>query len=159
VLACVAARPVTGRVFAHWAVVAGKAGEHKRSAIVRQVMGFLLSSEWVIGEAANLHIDVSDEEVRRAFDRIHAQQFHTRGEFAAFLRSTGETVPDLLFRVRLNLLSSAIQRAVLAGQPTPAAREAALGQFVLTFGRRWRAQTTCVPAYAVSDCGLVTATL
>lgn len=106
-------------------------------------MGFLISSDWLIGEAQNLNIHVSDVEVRRRFDHIRREQFPKRGEFKAFLRSSGQTVPDLLFRVRVDLLSARLQQRVVAGE----------------FASKWRAQTYCSPAYTVSDCGHVEAEL
>ena len=118
-------------------------------------MGFLISSDWVIGEAQNLNIHASDVEVRRRFDHIRREQFPKRGEFTAFLRSSGQTVADLLFRVRLNLLSGRIQSRTIAGLRGAAAQEHAIAHFVSEFKSKWLAQTYCLPAYAVSDCGHV----
>ena len=117
-------------------------------------MSFLISSDWVIGEARDLNVQVSAAEVRHRFDRIRRQQFPKRGEFTAFLRSSGQTVGDLLFRVRLNLLSARIQRQIIAGQPE-SAQANALARFTKEFSTKWRAQTYCSPAYAVRDCGHV----
>jgi hypothetical protein len=114
--------------------------------LIDQVMSFLISSDWLIGEARDLNVQVSDVEVRHRFDRIRREQFPKKGEFTAFLRSSGETIADLLFRVRLNLLSGRIQRQITAGQHGAGARE---------FGVKWRAQTYCSPTYAVNDCGHV----
>jgi hypothetical protein len=118
-------------------------------------MGFLISSDWVIGEAQTLNVRVSDAEVQRAFDRIRRQQFPRHREFKAFLKSSGQTVTDLLFRVRVNLLTTRIQQQVIAGQQGAAARESALARFVKEFRTKWRAQTYCAAAYAVRDCGRV----
>jgi len=117
-------------------------------------MGFLLSSDWVIGEAANLNIAISPAAVRTQFDHIRATQFPKRGEFTAFLHRSGQTVADLLFRVRRNMLSQAIQQKVVAGQPG-SSTAGALEQFDRAFHDRWTAQTTCATAYAVADCGHV----
>ena len=127
--------------------------------MVGEVMGFLISSDWMIGEAKNLNVRLSAAEVRRRFEHIRDQQFPKRREFSAFLKSSGQTVGDLLFRVRVNLLSSLIQRKVAAGAASPSDRERAIAQFVETFRERWTAQTYCARAYAVSDCGHVQDTL
>jgi hypothetical protein len=156
-VACVGSQSIIGSTFRHWAGVAKRA-EGKRArvhAVVDETMGFLLSSDWVIAEAQALAVTVSEQTVRRHFDRIRHEQFPKRGEFTAFLRSTGQTIGDLLFRVRLNLLSAQIQRQIVANQPSATAREAALSRFVTEFKSKWRAQTYCAPAYAVSDCGHV----
>ena len=122
---------------------------------IGEVMGFLISSDWVLGEAKQLGVEVSASEVLRTFGRIRHQQFPKRGEFRAFLKSSGEIVADLLLRVRLNLLSTAIQQRVVAGQTTQAGREQAVANFVTSFRPRWRAQTYCLQAFATRDCGTV----
>jgi hypothetical protein len=160
VIACIAAQPIDGVTFRHWANVARKAEgpSHKRlnrRAVVSEVMGFLISSDWVIGEAKYLNIRLSATEVQHRFEHIRHQQFPRRREFKAFLKSSGQTVGDLLFRVRLNLLSSLIQRKIVAGASSPGDRERALAQFVTTFRETWTARTYCARAYAVSDCGHV----
>ncbi|MCW3027352.1 MAG: peptidylprolyl isomerase [Solirubrobacterales bacterium] len=78
----------------------------------QQVLGFLISSDWVIGEAAHLAVKVSDAEVHKQFQKIKTQQFPRAAEFEKFLKSTGQTTSDLLLRVKLNQLSSKIQEKV-----------------------------------------------
>jgi hypothetical protein len=170
IIACIGPAPITGETFDHWAVVARKSAApggsraHKRLSakarrqLVREtvveVMNFLVSAEWVLGEAQALGLDTAPAAVRRDFDRIRRAQFPKRSEFRRFLRQSGQTVPDLLLRVRLNLDSSAIQRHVAEGK-SGAAAQAALSEFVKTFRLKWRAQTACLPAYAIANCGVV----
>ncbi|HEY2142042.1 MAG TPA: hypothetical protein VGG98_08280 [Solirubrobacteraceae bacterium] len=118
-------------------------------------MGFLLSSDWVLGEATDLNIHVSETEVRHTFDDVRAEQFPKQREFKAFLRQSGQVVADLLFRVRLNILSTRIQRQVLAGHRGGRSRQRALKRFVHDFKLKWIAQTYCDPRYAMQDCGHV----
>ncbi len=158
VLACAGAQPVTGAVFAHWATVAEKAegsGHQPPSSatVIQQVMGFLISGDWVLGEAQKLKVVVSVRAVRRMFDRLRASEFHKPREFRAFLRTSGETVADVLFRVRLNLVSSRLQQHVVAGHRSARSKEQALLRFVSGFRSRWQAQTYCAAQYAVMDCG------
>jgi hypothetical protein len=118
-------------------------------------MDFLISSYWVIDEASELGLRVSQRTVRRRFDHLRAGAFPHRGEFRRFLHASGETVADVLFRVRLNLLSARIQRTVADRQRTSAGRQRALERFIRTFHAKWQARTSCAPAYAVPDCGHV----
>ena len=127
--------------------------------VTKQVMEFLISSYWVLGEASDLNIRVPEGEVRRTFDGIRGQQFPKEREFKAFLKQSGETVADLLFRVRLNLTSQRIQTAVLAGHRGKHSRQRALERFVHDFKVKWMAQTYCDPGYAIQDCGHVQASL
>lgn len=116
------------------------------------VMGFLISADWVIGEAANLHVEASAVEVRRKFDQLRRQQFGKPGEFRTFLRTTGQTVADLMLRVRLSLLTTRMQRRA-EGRGSAHARQRALKRFVKSFERKWTAQTYCEPLYKMSRCG------
>lgn len=163
-VACVGLYPITETTFEHWARVARDAVEPPskhdrppRTVVVNEVMGFLVSSDWVLAEAQALGIVVTEATVRRTFDRIRDQQFPRRREFRRFLRQSGQTVADLLLRVKLNLLSARIQKRVVAGHRGARSRERALSRFVREFKARWTAQTYCAPAYAVADCGHVQA--
>lgn len=82
-------------------------------ALLREVLGFLISSEWIIGEASSLGVHVSDAEVKKRFVKIRSQQFPNAAEFEKFLTSSGQTVTDLLLRVKLNMLSQQIQKKVV----------------------------------------------
>jgi hypothetical protein len=116
---------------------------------------FLISSDWVKGEAENLNISVSAAEVKKSFDRIRGEEFPRRREFAAFLRKSGQTVADLLLRVELNVLSERIQLHVVAGHHSASSQRRALSQFVKAFKAKWEAQTYCASQYDVKDCGHV----
>ena len=76
------------------------------------MLGFLISANWVIGEAEAQGMKVSDEEVQKQFNQIKSQQFPKEADFKKFLASSGQTVSDLLLRVKLDMLSSKIQQKV-----------------------------------------------
>jgi foldase protein PrsA len=92
--------------------------ELQYKALTQEVLGFLISSEWVIGEAASLGVKVSDKEVRKQFETIKNQQFPKAAEFEKFLASSGQSISDLLLRVKLNLLSTKIQAKILKRKGT-----------------------------------------
>jgi foldase protein PrsA len=87
--------------------------EQQYKSLQQEVLGFLISSEWVLGEASSLGVKVSDAEVKKQFEKIKNQQFPKAAEFEKFLKTSGQTVSDLLLRVKLNLLSSKIQQKVV----------------------------------------------
>jgi foldase protein PrsA len=89
-----------------------KACEQQFQTLKQEVLGFLISSEWILGEAASLGVHVSDAEVKKQFLKIRTQQFPTAAEFEKFLASSGQTVSDLLLRVKLNMLSQKIQQKI-----------------------------------------------
>jgi foldase protein PrsA len=87
--------------------------EAQYKSLQQEVLGFLISSNWVLGEASSLGVKVSDQEVKKQFEKIKSQQFPKAAEFEKFLKSSGQTVSDLLLRVKLNLLSSKIQQKIV----------------------------------------------
>ena len=86
--------------------------EQQYKSLQQEVLGFLISSSWVLGEAGSLGVKVSDKEVKKRFEQIRNQQFPKTSEFEKFLANSGQTVSDLLLRVKLNLLSSKIQQKI-----------------------------------------------
>jgi len=87
--------------------------ETQYKSLQAEVLGFLISSEWVLGEANSLGVKISDKEVQKQFDKIKNSQFPKTAEFEKFLASSGQTVSDLLLRVKLNLLSQKIQQKII----------------------------------------------
>jgi foldase protein PrsA len=87
--------------------------EAQYKSLQQEVLGFLISSNWVLGEASSLGVKVSDQEVKKQFEKIKSQQFPKAAEFEKFLKSSGQTVSDLLLRVKLNLLSSKFQLKIV----------------------------------------------
>ena len=92
-------------------------------SLKQEVLGFLISSSWVIGEAEHLGVKVSDKEVTKEFAKIKNEQFPKPAEFQKFLATSGQTVSDLLLRVKLNMLSAKIQKKVAKGKGAPTKAE------------------------------------
>jgi foldase protein PrsA len=92
--------------------------EQQYQSLKQEVLSFLISSQWVIGEASDLGVHVSDSEVKKRFEQIKTQQFPKAAEFEKFLASSGQTASDLLLRVKLNLLSSKIQQKIIKTKGT-----------------------------------------
>ena len=78
----------------------------------QEVLGFLISSQWVLSEAQSLGVNLSDKEVKKEFEKIKGEQFPTEEAFKKFIATSGETVSDLLLRVKLQALSSKIEKKV-----------------------------------------------
>ena len=97
--------------------------EAQYKSLLQEVLGFLVSSQWVIGEANSLGVKLSDKEVKKQFETIKNQQFQKPQEFEKFLQNSGQSVSDLLLRVKLNMLSQKIQQKIIKdkGKVTQAA--------------------------------------
>jgi foldase protein PrsA len=81
-----------------------------------QVMQFLISADWITGEAADQGVKVSQKEVTDQFNTIKNQQFPKPADFQKFLNQSGMTMADLLFRVKLDLLSTKLRKKITKGQ-------------------------------------------
>ncbi|MBV9048523.1 MAG: peptidyl-prolyl cis-trans isomerase, partial [Solirubrobacterales bacterium] len=103
------------------------------SSLSSQVMQFLIQSYWYQAEAANQHVNVTNAQVQQEFNQERAQQFQTEAEFQSFLTQTGETLQDILYRVRVNLILQRLVKQQTA-QVTPAAIQAYYNSHKSTYG-------------------------
>ena len=84
------------------------------SSLSSQVMDFLIKAYWYQADAHKLGINVTDAQVQKAFASAKKQQFSTAAQFDAFLKSTGQTMQDIVFRVRV----SQVYEKLVAKHPT-----------------------------------------
>jgi foldase protein PrsA len=84
---------------------------------LNEVLGFLISAQWVIGESEHLGVKVSDQEVHKQFEQLKSAEFPKAADFEKFLASSGQTVSDVLLRVKLNMLSTKIQQKIIKTKP------------------------------------------
>lgn len=122
----------------------------------------LILWHWLMGEGTALGMKVSNAEVTHRYQEIIKGLFPKKGEFADYLKWTGQTVADMLLRARTQLFELKIhqrQSETLQLVPkglTTQQREAAAGKLIeqlgLTPGKYWADRTTCQPGYIVSSC-------
>jgi foldase protein PrsA len=74
------------------------------TSLSSQVMDFLIKGYWYQAEAARDHVHVTDAQVQQAFQKAKTQQFSTQSQFQTFLKQTGQTQQDILFRFRINTI-------------------------------------------------------
>lgn len=72
------------------------------TSLSSQVMDFLIKAYWYQADATRQHISVTDAQVQQAFTAAKKQQFPTDVGFQTFLTQSGQTLQDILFRVRVN---------------------------------------------------------
>jgi len=138
------------------------------TSLSSQVMDFLVRAYWYQAEAAKRNIKVTGAQVQTAFESDRKQQFPTATAFNQFLAQSGQTMQDILFRVRINQLlkkllaqhSPTVTPATIAtyyrghtsqfGTPesrnlrivrTTSAKAAAAAKAALKKGRSWKAVT------------------
>jgi foldase protein PrsA len=81
-----------------------------------QVLQFLISAQWITNEAADQDVKVTDKEIQKQFQQTKKQSFPKEADFKKFLASSGMTMDDLLFRVRLDTLSNKLREKVTKGK-------------------------------------------
>ncbi len=77
-----------------------------------QVVSFLLRSQWLEAEAARQGITISDAELKTAFAKARTQAFPKTADYVKFLKSSGQTEADLMYRQRAQLLEQKITAKV-----------------------------------------------
>ena len=90
--------------------------QQQYNALRDQVLQFLISADWVLGEASDQGVKVSDGDVTKQFNTIKAQQFPKPADFQKFLTQSGQSQADLLLRVKLDLLSTRLRDKVTKGK-------------------------------------------
>jgi foldase protein PrsA len=88
-----------------------------------QVLQFLISAQWIVGEAKDQGISVTDAEVNKQFDTTKKQSFPKEADFQKFLKSSGMGLDDLKFRVKVQALSDKLRTKVTKGKDTVTAAQ------------------------------------
>jgi phosphatidylethanolamine-binding protein (PEBP) family uncharacterized protein len=148
-VASVAGVPISKSSYEHWLAVERAGGTTTNAS--HRALSFLITSQWVIGEATARKLSVSESEVKQRFSQISKQSFPKAGSLEKFLSKADETEADLLARVKVELLESRIA-ALLAAGKSGGQRKAVIASFEGAFHRHWKALTTCTPGYVMEDC-------
>src|SRR3954465_14896446 len=90
--------------------------QQQYDALKQQVMQFLVSAQWIQDEADKQGVKVSDKEVQKQFADQKKQSFQKEADYKKFLANSGMTEADLLFRVKLDVVSNAVRTKVIKGK-------------------------------------------
>jgi foldase protein PrsA len=85
-------------------------------ALKQQVMQFLVSAEWIQQEAKKQNVKASDKEVQKQFQDQKKQSFQKEADYKKFLTNSGMTEADLIFRVKLDVISNNVRNKVIKGK-------------------------------------------
>jgi foldase protein PrsA len=85
-------------------------------SLKQQVLQFLISSDWIQGESKAQNVTVSDADVEKQFQATKKQSFPKAADFDKFLKTSGMTLDDIKFRVRLDALSNALRKKITTGK-------------------------------------------
>ncbi len=141
--------PIAKSSYEHWLAVERALGVTDNPS--HQALGFLITSDWVVAEAAGRGISVSAAEVKQRLAQLERQSFPQAGSLQRFLARSHETEADLLARVKVELLQARTAAKVTAGK-SGAQRQALLASFEQAFRKHWKSYTTCEAGYVMEDC-------
>jgi Raf kinase inhibitor-like YbhB/YbcL family protein len=141
--------PIAKSIYTHWLAVEEALGASGNKRHL--TLGFLLTAQWVFGEAASRRISASDRDIHQRLAEIEKRRFANPRDLRKFMAASGETENDLLTRAKIEILRSRIADQVVAAQhASPSA--AVLASFEQAFHRRWKSLTRCNAAYVMDDC-------
>jgi hypothetical protein len=108
----------------------------------RPVLDLLITAEWQEEEAATDGIVVTAAQVEHSYRVDRARLYPTRGQFRRYLHRTGETIADVMFRVRAQVIRDALLKA----------EHLTAGALDTELRTRFKPQTECARTYVMSDC-------
>jgi len=125
--------PITTTTVEHWmSTLAGgriPSEPSRRQALRRQALDFLISSEWLISEAARDHLRLADAEVESSLKRKQRASFPGgEAELHEFLTTTGQTPADMTLEARAELASAKI-RQLLVSRESPITQKEITGYY------------------------------
>jgi foldase protein PrsA len=97
--------------------------EQQHDQLREQVLGLLISFEWIEREAEEQGVKITDAEVKKSFEEQKKQTFPKTADYEKFLKDSGQTNEDVLMRVRLDTLSNKIRDKVTKGKDKVADQE------------------------------------
>jgi hypothetical protein len=130
--------------------------ERRYQQVFQSALGTLIHNQWLIGEAANEGVTVSDSEVEREFELSRKANFNTDAELATYLKKTGQTPTDLMRELKIGKLADGIFARIRRRQH-PATRDQVAQyyerhkqQFTVPQGRNVRIVRTTTRAGALA---------
>jgi parvulin-like peptidyl-prolyl isomerase len=98
---------------------APKPGDPQYEDVKLAAMGDIFDSIWIQGEADEMGIEVTQQEIDTELKSIKRQNFRTEAEYRRFLEESHFTPEDVDERVKLQLLSTQIQQRITEDVPEP----------------------------------------
>lgn len=84
------------------------------TSLSNTVMDYLIKAYWYQADAHKMGITVTNAQVQQALAKAKKGQFSTNAQFQAFLKSTGQTLADVNYRIKVEKIYSKL----LAKHPT-----------------------------------------
>jgi parvulin-like peptidyl-prolyl isomerase len=100
-----------------------KPGDEKYDELKEKTLSEVFSQIWLKGQAEEMGISVTPEEVDKELDKLKKQAFKTEKQYQEFLKEAHFTRADVLGRVELQMLQQQLESQVTEEAPVPSKRE------------------------------------
>jgi foldase protein PrsA len=90
--------------------------EQQYQGLKQQVMQFLVQSQWLLQEADKRGIKANPQTVQKQLNDQIKQSFPKKADFQKFLKSSGMTMADLLFRTKIDVLTNQVRQKIIEGK-------------------------------------------
>src|SRR5437763_12856836 len=90
--------------------------QQQYNGLKTQVMQFLIQSQWLLKEADARNLTAKPAAVQKQLDDQIKQSFPKRADFNKFLKTSGMTMQDLLFRVKVDVLTQQVRQKIVQGR-------------------------------------------
>ncbi len=120
--------PVTEKQYQHALVQAAaekkvtpipKPGDKSYEELQETALGNVLDSIWIRGQAEEMGISVTPQEVAKELEKLKEKAFKTEQQYKEFLKEAHFTQADVNTRVTIQMLSEQIQNQVTEEAPIP----------------------------------------
>jgi foldase protein PrsA len=129
--------------------------EQQYEKLKLKALYFLISSDWLSGEAAELGVKVTAKDVKQQLAFVRSQ-FPTEAAYLSSLGAPKVTVSDMELRVKFSLLATKLAQKfevqTQTQQSTAAEQHQALHRLGQEFKQKWTARTSCSAGYLVALC-------
>ncbi|HXR29700.1 MAG TPA: peptidyl-prolyl cis-trans isomerase [Solirubrobacterales bacterium] len=117
------ARAIEQAAAAAQVVPVPKPGDDKYDELQKKALEELLDAVWIQGQAEEMGISVTEQEVAKELDKLKSQSFKTEKQYEEFLKEAKYTQADVDKRVKLQLVGTQLQEQVTNDAPTPSTSE------------------------------------
>jgi hypothetical protein len=158
-VATVQGRTISKSALSHWASirhaelqVTSRPGDLKASALEPAALAFLITAEWLEGEAGVQGVHLSDADLDASYRRL--LNGPNGQALAASLKRRGMSKADELRLLRLSALAAKLRSKVAASGQVPLSAQARrrIGAFQAAYRERWKQRTICRPGYVIAEC-------
>jgi hypothetical protein len=121
-------------------------------AIRHQALQYLLSAQWTMQEAKELHIRLTTAELHKEFLRWRPLSYKTDAKFQEYMKERGLVLSDVLYQLRRNVLVRRILPTFQVRVKKAGGGERVYAKLALERYHNLIAKTSCKPGYVMEDC-------